>query len=337
MIYNSIPKSFFQERFEVWQQVEEYLACGLNVIPLHADGTRKPRVLWKQHKTDKFPYDNLKKIFLGLRCGIACICGVSSGNLEVLDFDDPSCWEPFWDIVGDKGEYPIVETPSGGFHVYWRCSVIETRLDLAKDENDLVRIETSGQDFLAVMPGGDIRVHASGLPYKTTANGNWQNIPTISPEQRRTLLEAARTFDLRPPQEEQPPQEERPPRKYQFFARGIEPWRDFDCRGDWYEILRAYGWSDIGETGDITYWRRPDKEEGISATTGKCVTEDGIDMLYVFSSNAAPFDGNGTYTKSQAWALLAHGGDFKASNHYLADQGYGYDDSEEKLERIMRK
>ena len=66
----------------------------------------------------------------------------------------------------------------------------------------------------------------------------------------------------------------------------------------------------------MTFWRRPGKDEGWSATTGHCKG------LKVFSSST-PFSTEGTYTKFGAFTTLQFGGDFKACTKALAENGYG--------------
>src|SRR5262249_14403625 len=112
---------------------------------------------------------------------------------------------------------------------------------------------------------------------------------------------------------------------------GLRPGDDFERRGPgWDDILTPHGWERAGGRGDVVYWRRPGKDApGISATTGYCKGTDGADLLAVFSSNAHPFEGpSGTkpctcYGKFAAYALLNHGGDFKAAARELAREGYG--------------
>jgi hypothetical protein len=68
----------------------------------------------------------------------------------------------------------------------------------------------------------------------------------------------------------------------------------------------------------VTLWKRPGKRErGWSATTGY-----GHDLLYVFSTNAAPFETERVYSKFAAYAWLAHGGDYVAAGKALYAQGY---------------
>jgi hypothetical protein len=80
----------------------------------------------------------------------------------------------------------------------------------------------------------------------------------------------------------------------------------------------------VREVDGKAYWRRPGKSErSISATTGHCRTEDGRDLLYMFSSNWAPFQPNTAYDKFAAYALLHHRGDFSAAARQLRLEGWG--------------
>lgn len=106
-------------------------------------------------------------------------------------------------------------------------------------------------------------------------------------------------------------------------ATGTRPGDDYNRRGSWDELLSPHGWTVDRTSGSVTYWTRPGKDRGVSATTGKCSSEVGGDLLYVFSSNAEPFEGDSAYSKFSAFALLNHGGDFAGATRALAASGYG--------------
>jgi len=77
----------------------------------------------------------------------------------------------------------------------------------------------------------------------------------------------------------------------------------------WRALLEPHGWTLVRQRGDIQYWRRPGKEnKSWSATLGACGP-----LFYVFSSNATPFEPERAYQPFTAYALLEHGGDFKAA------------------------
>jgi hypothetical protein len=107
---------------------------------------------------------------------------------------------------------------------------------------------------------------------------------------------------------------------------GPRPGDAFNRDGpDWRDVLEPEGWELDGGYEGVRYWRRPGKKkgEGHSATTGFCSSETGGDLLYVFSSNAAPFEAEKTYSKFAAYALIYHAGDFSAAARDLVSQGYG--------------
>ena len=81
----------------------------------------------------------------------------------------------------------------------------------------------------------------------------------------------------------------------------------------WDEILEPAGWVFVGARGEIGYWRRPGKREGISATTNGV----GTGKFHVFTSSAAPLEPDTSYSKFAVWTLLNHHGDFSAAARQL--------------------
>jgi hypothetical protein len=105
---------------------------------------------------------------------------------------------------------------------------------------------------------------------------------------------------------------------------GDRPGDAFNQRASWDDILRQFGWQARRGAGERTYWRRPGKDDhGWSATTGHCKSETGGDLLYVFSSNAHPFEMNRAYSKFSAYAILAHQGNWQAASRDLQEKGFG--------------
>ena len=81
----------------------------------------------------------------------------------------------------------------------------------------------------------------------------------------------------------------------------------------WEELLVPAGWRQARERGEIGYWTRPGKSDGISATTNAL----GTDRLHVFSSSAAPFEPDTSYSKFAAWTLLHAAGDYSEAARRL--------------------
>ncbi|HZN73092.1 MAG TPA: phage/plasmid primase, P4 family [Micromonosporaceae bacterium] len=103
-------------------------------------------------------------------------------------------------------------------------------------------------------------------------------------------------------------------------APGDGPGDDYNARGPaWPAILEPHGWRVHYQQDDVTYWTRPGKTTGTSASTNAL----GTDRLHVFSTNATPFEAGQSYHRFAAYALLDHAGDYRAAARQLGEQGYG--------------
>jgi hypothetical protein len=142
-------------------------------------------------------------------------------------------------------------------------------------------------------------------------------VPTISVAERKILHDVGRSFNrwiTAPKKQYVPPAQPIAP------GGALRPGDAFNLRAHWNEILEPHGWQCVHQTEDGTArWVRPGKDFGISATTNY----EGRDLLYVFSSNADPFEANTGYTKFHAHALLNFDGDYQKAAQSLMDQGFG--------------
>ncbi|GIJ51297.1 hypothetical protein Val02_81830 [Virgisporangium aliadipatigenens] len=102
-------------------------------------------------------------------------------------------------------------------------------------------------------------------------------------------------------------------------AGAISPLDDYAGRHTWTDILRSDGWTEYYSQDGITYWTRPGKTTGISASTNAL----GTDRLHVFTTSAAPLEGGESYSKGGWLAARFHGGDHSAAAAALAAKGYG--------------
>jgi len=309
---------------EVLRTAVQLTEAGLSVIPIRPDGTKKPATNWKQFQSQIADSHALKRGFCSGSNGIAIVAGAVSGNLEVLDFDDSTCFKPWWELAveilgGDESlmKLPMVRTPSGGFHLYYRCKDgVERNQKLAlrkgPDGKHRVLIETRGEGGYVIAPGSPADCHELKLPYELLGDGDLTKIPTVRGEERELLLAAARALS----------EYVQPSRIISVpfgITSGGRPGDHFNGRADWMDILIPHGWEKVGGSEGTTYWRRPGKEEpGISATTNF----GGGNLLYVFSTNAAPFESGRGYSKFAAYTFLEHSGDFKAAASDLAAKGY---------------
>lgn len=97
----------------------------------------------------------------------------------------------------------------------------------------------------------------------------------------------------------------------------VHPGEDFNARAEWAQVLT--GWREHYRSDDVTYWTRPGKPTGISASTNAL----GTDRLHVFTTSASPLEGGESYSKFGAYAALHFGGDHKAAARALGQQGFG--------------
>lgn len=333
-----------------WHIVEYLRSCGLNVMPLCATGSRVPKIKWSEYQSLIIPEDVLFRHFddpWSNPSGIGVICGQTSGNLEVLEFDGDLIWDWAGRVEteigpGFRDQHPIVMTPSGGHHFYYESPMIEGNLKLAYNEEGLIEIETRGQGGMAVMPGSPPSTHPSGKSYHLVC-GSFDHIPVITAERREVFVEMAKSFDERPVKSVNSEfLHDLYVEGYQSSDFGDRPGDDFNARASWSDILEPRGWTLMQGSGGVCHWRRPGKyDRTSSATTDHCRTEAGLDLLHVFSSNAAPFESQKSYTKFHAYTLLYHHGDFHSAAESLASTGFGSRESlsraEEEVHRFFER
>lgn len=304
-----------------------YIDHDLAVIPLCVDGSKKPKIAWKAFMK-VMPTVEQAKAWWATPFGMGVITGSVSGWLEVFDFDlEASTIFPAWyRMVKEIAlRLPIVRTPSGGYHVYYRCPVIcgskeiacistaEFMAEEAKqkelgNQNKIkkILIETRGEGGYVVGVASPAGVHARNIPYVQIAGPELPEVPTITPNERLLLWRAARSFDRSGIRERElkrirstrrvSPQNVGP-------IDGPKPWDRFDREADFVAILRADGWT----SADNVHWIRPGKELGHSATLR--TTESGIPLLIVFSTNSSVPARK--YSASAYIAYSRFAGDFK--------------------------
>ena len=286
-----------------------YLKTGLSVLPAKRESKRPAIGGWKTYQ-DRLPSQmEVETWFANAHDALCLVCGKVSGNLEVIDFDNHGELFPKWKefISADLlAKLVIEQTPSGGFHVAYRAaSPVCGNIKLAqgKREDKLqTLIETRGE--------GGLFLCAPSEGY-TLLQNDFSEIPTITDEEREDLLSAAYALNEHTPEAQSAPV---PVGISGDFA--IRPGDDYNARGDFRSLLIAYGWTPLHKAGKNEYFRRPGKTSG-----GQSASFNG-EVFYVFSSNAAPFE-PGAYSPFNAYAILAHNGDFSAAANALLEQGFG--------------
>lgn len=304
----------------LYQTALIYLQAGLSILPIQWAEKRpagyllpqvEGRATWNPYRVRLATVREARRWFTGGGAdALAIVTGPISGGLEGLDFDAPELYAPWAALVQSQATIldglPVVQSRSGGYHVYYRYRTDHPagNQKLAEDPARAKRtlIETRGAGGYLVAPPS--RAY-------TLLQGDLTAIPVLSADERALLLDAARTLDQVPPRPAPRPAGVR-------TGRATRPGDDFNRHGDVAALLESHGWRRVCQRGAESYWCRPGKARGVSATLN--YRGPG---LYVFSSNAAPFEPGRAYSPFSVLALLEYGGDFRAAAQALRARGYG--------------
>lgn len=312
-------------RHSQYSIVRNYVAAGLSVIPLRIDGSKAPAIRsWNAYRK-RFASDEELRTWFVHAAGIGIVCGLLSGGLEVLDFDErPDVTFAAWTAklapdLFDK--LCVVKTGGLGYHVIYRCCIVCGNTKIAMAAGGGVLVESRGEGGYIVAAGSDRHVHVSGRPYVQVRGPLLPAVPTVTPEERKLLWCAAASLDERPDPLAEFVRQRQAELRPSVSCDTSTPWGDFDDRADWVEILEPAGWT----TSNGTAWTRPGKQFGTSAKI--VIAKDGTQVLTVFSSTAGELAAKGvgyrTWGKFAAFAELYHGGDRREAARAVRELGYG--------------
>lgn len=323
-----------------------YATSGLSVIPCRRIDKR-PTVPWRTFQSQAMTAGEIEAAFAGADA-VGIVCGTVSGNLEMIDFDLGGEAFEGWRrtveaaIPGLIDRLVIEETQSGGLHVAYRIQgtvpgnrkLAERRI--AASSGDPVRIGSrpytprrDGDGYTVTVAiietrgEGGMFLAAPSPGYRLIA-GDFDALPVLTVDEQDVLIGAAQSMsDTLPPVECD-----------RQIGVGVEyrddrPGDAFNAGGEIDSTLRSHGWTFAGDFDGQQHWRRPGKDHGTSATF-----RDGV--LFVFSSNADPFEAGRGYSRFAVYAILEHGGDYTAAASSLARLGFGRaDDSDIDLSSIL--
>ncbi len=293
------------------QLARNYLASGLCVLPAVAAEKHPALASWRTYQ-ERLPTEKeVEAWFANAHEALCLVTGSASGNLECIDFDaGGECFGPWKKLVPPDlfGRLVVERTPSGGLHAVYRAEEpVEGNLKLATGERNGKRttlVETRGEGGLFL---------CAPSPGYHLVQGAFGSVPTISAEERRVLLDAARTLSEVP--EPSAPSHPAPAASSTFDERPGDAFNS-DAAA-FYSLLERHGWRYLGKKGENESWQRPGKSgNGLSATF------NGLNF-HVFSSNADPFPPGFNGSPFTVYALLEHGGDATEAAKDLLAQGYG--------------
>ncbi|MEI8194333.1 MAG: bifunctional DNA primase/polymerase, partial [Phycisphaerae bacterium] len=314
-----------------------YQRTGLAVLPARLAEKRPALAGWKDYQSCLPTEAEVAAWFANRHDALCLVTGAVSGNLELIDFDNGGELFDRWaqlveaEAPGLTGRLVIEQSQSGGRHAIYRCAVpvcgnihLAQRAIPTPDDKPLVitgktykprRNASAGWEITLTLietrgEGGLFLCHPT--PGYGLLQGQIEDLPLLTAEERDVLLEAAWSLN-----EVIPPPVAVPPETYSApsYPQAERPGDAFNTRGDVTALLVQHGWT-LARDGENQYWRRPGKSKGWSATL-----KDRV--FYVFSSNAAPFDGPKAYGPFAVYTILEHGGDYTRAACALRSQGYG--------------
>lgn len=301
--------------------------ANVSIMPVGLD--KRPAVEWKSLMKKKADTESVIQWFKNPEALLGIICGKVSGGLEVIDVDLK------YDLTGEllsqyqeliRNSDPdlldkllVQTTVNLGYHMIYRCSKIEGNQKLAqretipqerKTDHDKTRvlIETRGE-------GGYI----VGCPTEgyEVVQGSFDNIPTLTPDERDLLLSAARACNLYEPKHQK---KENHVGVSHSQVGDVTPFDDYDSKVSHHQVidlLQHHGWRVDHQIGEEYYLTRPGKDKGISATYNHVP-----DRLFMFTSSTQ-FDPGKIYKPCAVYAILEHDGDYVAAAKELHSIGYG--------------
>lgn len=315
----------------ILDKAQELRAAGFSVIPVRAPDhpTRKksPTLPTLQDEQGRQPGESDYRGVLTTpeqiaqafshpeAVGVGIQCGRCSGNLEVIDVDTKydksgTLWGEFRDLMeehlsGIFPRLPIVRTPSGGAHIYYRAEKPageKANPALSCDETGKnATIETRTQGGYIITPPTE------GYRFE---QGSLDDIPSLSAEERALLHALAKSFDLTPPEEAQP-------ERRATGSAGLSPGTDYNERGDVLSLLQSHGWKVSDRGGVRVNLTRPG---GTNATSGNY--HRAKNTVFIFSGST-PLPQEEGLSPFAVYTYLEHGGDFSQAAQSLRAQGYG--------------
>lgn len=314
---------------ETWPQIEWLHSVGCSLIPVtdKQKGDKPPKVPfkgWKEYQSEQITLSELfKQMDQYDTSAVAIICGKVSGSLEIIDIDVK--YRPGIDaiLLSDIAKfYPalsaklrIHKTPSGGYHILYRVPghEIPGNVKLAgryKTAQELTaNPKGKSVNFLETRGEGGYAVAPPSLGYGVHQD---QPIPELTWEDRCSLIQLCQTYN-------ELITVDKPPRidKAASDYYDENPWEHFNGSPAGEAILEEHGWKECRHNNQFTWYTRPGKDKGISASFNKSKR-----VFFIFTSSTDLDELKG-YNPSTLLARLQFNGDFKATFQWLRQNGYG--------------
>jgi replicative DNA helicase len=316
-------------------------AGGLRVIPVWtADKVPFPK--WEQYRQGQTA-DDVRAVFSSRQTAPDRIALILTGGMEAIDIDtkaDPARTidrEFFDKVKATAGDAEILKkcllqkTKSGGWHLLYRAENADPKnIQLAKRAKPVIKdgretfpavIETRGTEkgllYVAPSPGYEVR------------QGDFLNLPTLTPDERNILITAARELDERadiapPAEKSHTAQNTRPQSDQATSAAGaLSPWDDFNQRADLLGLLEGGGWHVVNQQADgRARLSKPGASNGRDVHGSIIKTRAGELRFYPFTT-ATSFEPEKCYSPAAVFGVMECNGDWSKTTAALRAKGYG--------------
>lgn len=283
-----------------------FIDIGLNPVPVGKDSKEPVRLAWSESRMDheevkNFPFES-----------IGVCTGSMSGGIEAIDFDLKNAENPKEVMRLFKKKVPlsllerlvVQKTISGGYHFIYRCEDISSSKKLALSKSGKAVIETRGE-------GGYIKC-APSTGYEFV-QGDLDNIPIISPEERLQLFVSAKMLNeqiTKEARKKMSREDNEYLKKFPDYNENIEIGL---------ELLTNAGWTEHSEDDIWVNFTRPDS--GSNDLHGGYNKEGKF--FWCFSTAQDTFEPERPYNNHAIYAELVCGGDYPKAYAKLYELGYG--------------
>ena len=288
---------------------KEFIKFGLNPVPVGLDKIPKRRdhssVPMTEDEVDRYNFE-----------GIGISCGYISNGVEVLDIDLKHSDDPkrlMRDLkanISDKLLLKLVvqSTISGGYHFIYKSEDVQSSKKLAMNDKGEVLIETRGiGSYIKVEPSKGYKI----------IQGNLSDIPVITPEERLSILIAAKMLNQ---QLEKESRKRNTNEESKYLNKFPEYNSDINIGRS---LLEEHGWQVHSEREDWVNYTRPNKNisDGLSGGYNK------VGKYFIsFSTSQANFDTEKCYNNHAILAELEFNGRYDMAYAHLYKEGMGVED-----------
>lgn len=312
-------------------------AAGISVIPIRPaddDGDKRPAVSWKTYQKQLATETQIRTWFTSGAYGLGVVTGTVSNNLIMLELEGRAAHKlgELTTLATDTGlgdlwtrvlKGCLERTPSGGWHIYIHLNLEDGQqcpgnTKFALNTSREVLAESRGEGGYSVVAPTPGTFHHTGQSWTLMA-GTLATAAHVTLDEYDDLTVLLGTLDEREQVDTPQVATYRSEPALRDPHAGISPGDDYEDRTSWAEILTPHGWTAVFTRGTETFWRRPGKNTGISASTGHA---DDRDRLYIWTTST-DLPSETPLTKFGAYALLEHNGDYSKAAKHLHAHGYG--------------